>query len=122
MRYNFAGKLAQISSTTINNKILLRWRLKPILAQPNFDRRTATHLMKTVLNLRTEPRTQINILVYLQRSINSVQYRHGTETIDISANGAQLLLSFPIEVGAELTLFADGERFTDQAVVRHCHQ
>lgn len=83
---------------------------------PNIEK----NFLRDLLDKRKTKRSSVSFPVTLSRTINTQQYRIGGIAVNVSQNGAGVVLFVPVAVGSKLEMRANGGRVTARAVVRHC--
>lgn len=67
---------------------------------------------------RSEKRVSLILPIFVRRASHSSEYRKRVYTKNVSANGFNLILNVPLEIGAELVITAFQD-FSAVAIVRH---
>lgn len=75
---------------------------------------------RSTLGERVETRINLQITLYIRRSINHPSYLRIVKTQNVSDNGACFSSNIPLEEGAELYICGLKGQFSGTAIVRHC--
>jgi len=81
--------------------------------------RTKKSRNKPALDVRTEPRITLPVVLFLRRPFNSSWYRRQVETENVSRRGARIICDVPLELGATVEIYGFNDRFSALAIVRH---
>jgi hypothetical protein len=81
--------------------------------------RTKRSSNKPALEVRSEPRITLPVMLFLRRPSNSSWYRRQVETENVSRRGARIICDVPLELGALVEVYGFNDLFSALAIVRH---
>ena len=79
---------------------------------------------KLALEVRSEPRISLPVVLFFRRPSNSTSYRRQVETEKVSRRGVRIICDVPLELGAQIEVYGFNDHFSALAIVRHieCRQ